>query len=95
MGVYLIIEKLRLLVLRNLIKKYYTIMKQNENGKAHMIPLGNITTIYRSFGHELDDDEMECMVAGLIEQRYVRGYISHAHQKLVMAKENAFPESLV
>ena len=38
-------------------QKYYTIMKQN-NDKAHMIPLAHITAILRSFGHDLDDDEV-------------------------------------
>jgi len=44
-------------------------------------------------GHdEIDLDETHCIVANLIFDGQLRGYISHQHQVLVVAKQNAFPK---
>ena len=40
---------------------------------------------------DIDMDETECIVAGLIYAGNIRGYISHQHKKLVISKVNAFP----
>ena len=39
----------------------------------------------------MDVDEIECVLANLIYSGYIKGYISHQHAKLVVAKGNAFP----
>jgi hypothetical protein len=36
-------------------------------------------------------DEAECYVANMIYQGYMRGYISHEKQMVVLAGTNAFP----
>jgi hypothetical protein len=36
-------------------------------------------------------DEAECYVAIMIYQGYMRGYISHEKQMVVLASTNAFP----
>lgn len=34
---------------------------------------------------------MECIVANLIFQKYVKGYISHKLRTVVLSKQDAFP----
>merc|ERR1711928_249932 len=40
---------------------------------------------------DVDDDEAACIIANLIYDGRIKGYISHQHQKLVVSKQNAFP----
>lgn len=42
-------------------------------------------------GVEMDADEVECIVANLIAKGYIKGYLSHKLQTLVVSKERAFP----
>jgi len=86
-GVYLILEKLRMLLYRNLFKKVCQIHSN------HQIPMGALEAALRWAGHEeIDLDETHCIVSNLIYDNRIRGYISHQHQILVLAKSNAFPK---
>lgn len=40
---------------------------------------------------DVDMDEVECILANLIHQRYIKGYIAHAQKILVCSPDNAFP----
>ena len=40
---------------------------------------------------EVDLDEVECIVANLIFQHQIKGYISHSLHTLVVSKAEAFP----
>ena len=42
-------------------------------------------------GVEKDEDEIECILANLINQKYIRGYISHKMKTLVVSDAAAFP----
>jgi hypothetical protein len=42
-------------------------------------------------GVEMEVDEIECVLANLIYNGYIKGYISHQHGKLVVSKDKAFP----
>ena len=39
----------------------------------------------------VDIDETQCIVANLIFEGKMKGYISHQHQKVVVSKQNPFP----
>lgn len=39
----------------------------------------------------MDEDDVECAVANLIHKKYVKGYISHKNQMLVLSKADPFP----
>ncbi|KAG7202415.1 hypothetical protein KM043_018730 [Ampulex compressa] len=41
---------------------------------------------------DVDMDETECLVANLIYEGKIKGYISHQHKKLVISKQNPFPK---
>ncbi len=40
---------------------------------------------------DIDSDETQCILANLIFEGKIKGYISHQHQKLVVSKQQAFP----
>ncbi len=40
---------------------------------------------------DIDSDETECILANLIYEGKIKGYISQQHQKLVVSKQSAFP----
>lgn len=85
-GVFLILEKLKLITYRNLFKKVYILLK------THLIPLPAFVTAlqFLQIG-DMDVIEVQCIVANLIFEGYIKGYISHQHQKLVVSKQNPFP----
>jgi len=85
-GIFLILEKLKINTYRNLFKKVSLLMK------THQIPIEAFTTALKLMGEtEVDNDETSCIIANLIYESKVKGYISHQHQKLVVSKQNAFP----
>ncbi|CAH8529418.1 unnamed protein product [Dicrocoelium dendriticum] len=85
-GVYLILEKLKLITYRNLFKKVCAIMK------THLLPIDVFTTALRLMKVEdIDRDETECILANLIYEGKIKGYLAHQQQKLVVSKLQAFP----
>ena len=40
---------------------------------------------------DVSSEEAECLVANMIYKGYMRGYISHEKQMVVLANANAFP----
>lgn len=42
-------------------------------------------------GISVDAEEAECYVANMIYKGFIRGYISHEKQTVVLAGTNAFP----
>jgi len=85
-GIFLILEKLKIITYRNLFKKVHLTLG------THQIPIQAFTTALRLVGvEEADDDEAACIIANLIYEAKIKGYISHQHQKLVVSKQNPFP----
>ncbi|KAK3585965.1 hypothetical protein CHS0354_038509 [Potamilus streckersoni] len=86
-GVYLILEKLKVITYRNLFKKVYLILK------THQLAIESFTAALRLMQVEdIDNDETACILANLIYENKIKGYISHQHQKLVVSKQNPFPQ---
>ncbi|XP_022288159.2 myosin-VIIa-like [Crassostrea virginica] len=86
-GIYLILEKLKIITYRNLFKKVHLILG------THQLPIESFTTALRMMKVEdIDNDETACLIANLIYENKIKGYISHQHQKLVVSKQNAFPK---
>lgn len=57
------------------------------------MPISTLEAALRWSGYEgISTDETHCIVANLIYSGQIRGYISHQHQVLVVAKVNAFPK---
>ncbi|XP_043585701.1 PCI domain-containing protein 2 [Bombus pyrosoma] len=85
-GIYLIVEKLKIIAYRNLFKKVYLVLN------IHQIPIQDLLSALEMQGiDDVDMDEVECIVANLIFEGKIKGYISHQHKKLVISKQNPFP----
>merc|ERR1719474_324225 len=85
-GIFLILEKLKIITYRNLFKKVFLLMGN------HQIPLEAFTTALKLMGEQdVDNDETACIIANLIYEAKIKGYISHQHQKVVVSKKDAFP----
>lgn len=86
-GIYLILEKLKTITMRNLFKKVYLILNVSQ------LPISAFVAALRSAqpADDIDAEECECLLANLIYEGKIKGYISHQHQKLVVSKQNPFP----
>lgn len=85
-GVYLLLQKLINLVYRNLFKKFFLIANN------HIIPVETITTILKKFDDpETDFDKAQSLLVNMIYRGTLRGYLSHAHKKVVLSKKDPFP----
>mmetsp|Transcript_12891 Transcript_12891/g.16830 ORF Transcript_12891/g.16830 Transcript_12891/m.16830 type:complete len:420 (+) Transcript_12891:39-1298(+) len=84
-GTYLMLEKLKVVVYRNLFKRVYLILNNPK------IKLDQFTKTFEWLGVPMDMEEIECILANLIYKGYIKGYISHNLKVLVLSKKNPFP----
>jgi len=87
-GSYLLIERAKIITYRNFFKAVID-LQQVPSAK---IDLKLFLRCLAAIGMDMDNDEVECVLANLIYAGYIKGYISHQHGKLVVSKGNAFPE---
>jgi hypothetical protein len=59
--------------------------------KGTRIPIAAFHLSLRISGIEVSQEEAECLVANMIYKGFMRGYISHEKQMVVLAGTNAFP----
>lgn len=85
-GIYLIIERLRPIALRNLFKKVA------KCANSHLVDLEMILNAVRMVQPgDIKIEEVHCMLSNLIYEGRIKGYLSIGHQKLVLSKTNPFP----
>ncbi|XP_044144321.1 PCI domain-containing protein 2 [Bufo gargarizans] len=85
-GIFLILEKLKIITHRNLFKKVYLLLR------THQLSLDAFLVALRFMQVEdVDIDEVNCILSNLIYMGHIKGYISHQHQKLVVSRQNPFP----
>jgi len=85
-----------MVTLRNFVKRIATAVKSDPglqiNGKDSQIKLNYIyRPLQKDWDAELDLDELEFLLANLIANTMIKGYISHENRVLVLGKD-AFPE---
>ena len=86
-GIYLLMEKMRTLVLRTLLRRVHAC-----RGGHHQLRLEDFRAALAFLTEgEVTMDEAECAAANLVYRKYVRGYISHAKRVLVVSKQQPFP----
>lgn len=91
MGTYLLMMKLKFMVKRNLCKAVHReVRRKLPENAAHKLDLAPFEHIF-AWQDDCDSDETACVLANLIYQGAVKGYMSHEHRKLVFAKETPFP----
>lgn len=89
-GVYLVLEQVKMIAYRNLLKKLYMISNSTR------IKLGWMESAMQWMGdEEIDLDEIECIIANLIYQGKVKGYISHQKRTLIISKQDPFPKAAI
>ncbi|GAA5834958.1 hypothetical protein JCM3766R1_002053 [Sporobolomyces carnicolor] len=97
-GSWLVVERARTACIRGLLKKTWVL-----EGKPSRVSIETFRKYYNAALHvglSLDDpartmtydaEEMECLLANYINKGLIKGYISHAHQLVVLSKERPFP----
>ena len=86
-GIYLILQKLKIITTRNLFKKIYLITG------THQMDIASFQCALNWLGmDDVDADETECILANMINDGYIKGYISEQHKKIVVSKKLAFPQ---
>ncbi|KAH7887316.1 hypothetical protein F5I97DRAFT_1859517 [Phlebopus sp. FC_14] len=87
LNLWITIEKARELCLRGLFRRVWLAADQSTR-----IPVSMFHCSLRISGSDVSMDEAECFVANMIYRGYMRGYISHEKQMVVLATTNAFPK---
>lgn len=89
LGTYLVLEQVRSIAYRNLIKRVHLISSSTR------INVAAIEAALKWMGVDADMDEIECILSNLIFQSKVKGYLSHQKRVLVISKADPFPSVAV
>jgi len=60
-------------------------------GARHQLPLETLLAALRVNGTDMSMDELECILANLIFQQNMKGYIAHK-RCVVLSKQDPFPK---
>lgn len=94
-GIFLILEKLKLFVYRNLFRKVYKFCDTWDGcPKKNQISLDVLLKAVHMNGIQMDKDELECVLANLIFRSSIKGYIAHG-RCVVLSKADPFPARFV
>ncbi|TPX34904.1 hypothetical protein SmJEL517_g02568 [Synchytrium microbalum] len=88
-GTFYAIERLRIVSLRVLFKKVWMI-----KGQTTRLPLSAFKDALKFVGEDSSLDEVECLLANMIDKGYIKGYLSHEQSTIVLSKDKAFPALL-
>ncbi|KAI0650449.1 hypothetical protein C8Q79DRAFT_943751 [Trametes meyenii] len=87
LNLYLTLEKARELCIRGLFRRVWIAAE-----KSTRIPVSMFHAALQMADEETSSEEAECLVANMVFKGFVRGYISHEKQMVVLANTNAFPK---
>eukprot|EP01031_Cornospumella_fuschlensis_P036555 gene36555-44345_t len=96
-GIYLVLQKARFWVYRNLFAKMYRQMNTTRMSLVVMVQVmramrGSASAEGSEPVDETEDlNELECMLCTLISQNRIKGYIAHEKRFLVLSKTDPFP----
>ncbi|TFK25971.1 COP9 signalosome complex subunit 12 [Coprinopsis marcescibilis] len=86
LNLWLTLEKAREISLRSLFRKIWVSVD-----KSTRMPISMFHAGLKISGIDVPVEEAECYVANMIYRGFMRGYISHEKQMVVLAQTNAFP----
>lgn len=89
-GLYLAMEKMRSLVYRSLCQKLHRVRSTAET-ERHKIRLREYQACLKLRGIQAGEDEVECVLANLIYNGLIKGYLSHKVKFLVLSTKQPFP----
>ncbi len=87
-GIYLALEKLKLITYRNFFKRIQIARVTNN------IFLDEVLPVLNNLGVEVDLGELECILSNLIHSGAIKGHLSTSKDKrrfLILKKDGAFP----
>lgn len=87
LNLWVALEKAREICMCSLFRRAWI-----SEGQSTRIPLSIFYASLKVSGIETTPEETECFVANMIHRGYIRGYISHERQVVVLAQTNAFPK---
>jgi len=87
LNLWLTLERARELCIRGLFRRVWAASQ-----KGTRIPLSLFHTSLQIAGMDVSQEEAECYVANMVYKGFMRGYISHEKQMVVLANTNAFPK---
>lgn len=90
-GTFLLLERVRMIVQRNLLKQLLNGGFAPAVGKSPLLPLATIQKAFEIHGVIMDLDELECVMANLMYRGIVKGYISHQKRTVVLKETESFP----
>ena len=97
-GVYLLLEKLKVSVYRNLFRLVYVSVwgpqveaRGGSEKERVQLPLAVLLRCMKAMGVDMAMDELECVLANLIFTGQVKGYIAH-QRCVVLSKAEPFPK---
>ncbi|KAJ2724501.1 COP9 signalosome (CSN) subunit [Coemansia sp. Benny D115] len=86
LGVYIAVEQIRRIALRQVLYKVYLI-----DGKASRVPFARFAQGLHAAGVNVDAVETECVLADMVFAGYIKGYLAHDHGLAVLSKQQPFP----
>lgn len=89
-GIFLILEKLRSLAYRNLFRAVFLHCMATKAKNQNQLELPLLQAALRINKIEMSTDELECILANLIFQGFIKGYIAHK-RCVVVSKADPFP----
>lgn len=97
--IYLLVLRLKQLCYLLLVRKTATFYKTVNDKTPHIVPLAYFQKAL-DFAQKGSDpskeeasvEQVECILANLIAQKHIKGYISHANRCIVLLKSDAFPK---
>jgi COP9 signalosome complex subunit 12 len=87
-GTLLVVERTRLLVVRQLFRKIWTILGTPSRISIEVVKRG----LEVSMQSLIDVEEVCCLVVNLIDRSYMKGYLSHEKQIIVLSNKDPFPQ---
>ena len=81
----MVLEQVKTLVYRSLFKRVYTLTSQTR------LRMSLFKAALTWLGEDIDLDEVECIIANLIYEGKIKGYISHERRTLIISKTEPFP----
>lgn len=87
-GVYFLVERLKMFVYRRLFRRVSGVHAQSAPSEAEgtRVPIQLFQAALAWQGEDMELDEVECILANLIYRGLIKGYLSHAHRKIVLMK---------
>lgn len=90
-GLFLAVEKMRSLVHRSLVTKLYQARMTMKKPDPHKINLRDVQLSLTLCNNNVSLPEVECILANLIYNQLLKGYLSHQVGFLVLSTKNPFP----